>query len=251
MMYQSKVPHQLWVEALFTAVYLGNLLPSSALDQFKSPYESTFMKPQSDEEPDQEPDQPVIEDIPPLVSPAVPLTAVVEPQQNLLNNADFPPLSSPAQSQTSSTDSSSMAHVPTHSMMTRGKHGFRKPNPRYVLFTVKTNYPTPKSTDAALKDERWNKSMKHEMNNFEVTHTWELVPPDPSVTPLSCHWTEVLLSIMAQQKTQDSKMGLEQKDKQSILKPVANDKAAQRSCRNTVNTAQHIQLFNRFDSLVC
>jgi len=63
--------------------------------------------------------------------------------------------------------------------------------------------------------------------------------------------TEVLLSIMAQQKTQDSKMGLEQKDKQSILKPVANDKAAQRSCRNTVNTTQQIQLFNRFDSLVC
>ena len=63
--------------------------------------------------------------------------------------------------------------------------------------------------------------------------------------------TEALLSIIAQQKTQGSEMGLEQKDKQSVLKPVANDKATQRSCRTTVNTAHHIQLFNRFDSLVC
>lgn len=39
LMFQSKVPHQLWVEAFMTATYLGNLLPSSVLPGHISPYE--------------------------------------------------------------------------------------------------------------------------------------------------------------------------------------------------------------------
>lgn len=38
-MFQSRVPHQLWVEAFLTSVYLSNLLPSSVLPEHKSPYE--------------------------------------------------------------------------------------------------------------------------------------------------------------------------------------------------------------------
>lgn len=30
--------------------------------------------------------------------------------------------------------------------------------------------------------------MKHEKNNMEITHTWDLVPPDPSIKPVSSGW---------------------------------------------------------------
>lgn len=45
MMFHSKVPHQLWVEAFFTSNFLGNLLPSSALPDHKCPYELLYDKP--------------------------------------------------------------------------------------------------------------------------------------------------------------------------------------------------------------
>lgn len=45
MMFQSKVPHQLWVEAFFTANFLGNLLPSTVLSAHLSPHEKLFGKP--------------------------------------------------------------------------------------------------------------------------------------------------------------------------------------------------------------
>ena len=39
LMFQSKIPQSLWVEAFFTANYLSNRLPSTALPDSKSPYE--------------------------------------------------------------------------------------------------------------------------------------------------------------------------------------------------------------------
>ena len=45
LMFQSKIPHQLWVEAFLTATYLGNLMPSSVLPEHKSPYEMLVGKP--------------------------------------------------------------------------------------------------------------------------------------------------------------------------------------------------------------
>ena len=61
--------------------------------------------------------------------------------------------------------------------------------------------------------------------------------------------TEVLLNVktQAQPKTQHNKMGLKLNDKQSYC----NGQATQSSCHSTINTAQQIQLANRFDSLVC
>lgn len=44
MMLDSKVPHNLWVEAFFTAAFIGNLLPSSVLQHKKSPYEKLHGK---------------------------------------------------------------------------------------------------------------------------------------------------------------------------------------------------------------
>ena len=45
LMFQSKIPYQLWVEAFLTATYLGNLMPSSVLPEHKSPYEMLVGKP--------------------------------------------------------------------------------------------------------------------------------------------------------------------------------------------------------------
>lgn len=63
---------------------------------------------------------------------------------------------------------------------------------------------------------------------------------------------KALLSITAQQETQGNKISLELKDKSSALQVVSNGKvAAPTSCRTNLNTAQQLQLFNRFDTLVC
>lgn len=45
LMFQSKVPQQLWADAFLTATYLGNLLPSLALPGNISPYEALVKKP--------------------------------------------------------------------------------------------------------------------------------------------------------------------------------------------------------------
>lgn len=45
MLLHSKVPQELWVEAFFTATFLGNLLPSYVLSESMSPYEALHGKP--------------------------------------------------------------------------------------------------------------------------------------------------------------------------------------------------------------
>ncbi|WZY72444.1 hypothetical protein YC2023_004684 [Brassica napus] len=37
-----------------------------------------------------------------------------------------------------------------------------------------TPYPEPKTLAAVLRDPNWNNAMKHEKNNMEITHTWDL-----------------------------------------------------------------------------
>lgn len=116
----------------------------------------------------------------PVATPSTPSTG------SLFSNDDFPPLPSPVASPP-------IVHQapppePVHPMVTRGKDGIRKPNPRYALISVTSQYPEPKTLAAALKDPHWNNSMKHEKNNMEITHTWDLVPPDPSIKPINCGW---------------------------------------------------------------
>lgn len=45
MMFHCKAPSSLWVEAFFTAAFLGNLLPSSVNTDSKSPYEMLHGQP--------------------------------------------------------------------------------------------------------------------------------------------------------------------------------------------------------------
>ena len=99
---------------------------------------------------------------------------------SLFSDEDFPPLS-PAAAPVQEAP-------PVHPMITQGKDGIRKPNPRYVLLSVKSAFPEPKSVAAALQDPNWTAAMGKEKGNMEITNTWDLVPPDPTIEPISCGW---------------------------------------------------------------
>lgn len=256
MMFNGKVPQQLWVEAFFTANFLGNLLPSSVLPDDKSPFEVLYnkapvytslrvfgckcfpylrpyminkMDPKSlacvflgynekykgyrcyfpptgrvyisrhvifDEEhfpyadlysnfhsptessllqswrhlnlaaqrSDESPVE-VNEDLPsvshqPTQAPVNVVNAVVNDQATENDQEEAP--AAPAV----------IVEQGTHSMTTRAKDGIRKPNPRYALFTVKSNYPHPKSVKAALRDSGWNGAMGEEITNMKLTETF-------------------------------------------------------------------------------
>lgn len=73
-------------------------------------------------------------------------------------------------------------------MTTRAKDGIVKPNPKYALFTVKENYPEPKTVKTALKDPRWTNAMTEEVDTLHETNTLDLVPPTEDITPLGCKW---------------------------------------------------------------
>lgn len=93
------------------------------------------------------------ETIPSPQQPTPPTSVPASPASNdsMFTEDDFPPLPS--------HDASSIQIVqqpapqaPLHPMVTRAKDGIRKPNPKYVLVSVKSLYHEPKSVDAALKD---------------------------------------------------------------------------------------------------
>ena len=283
MMYGSRVPQQLWVEAFFTANFLGNLLPSSSLPDNVSPYHKLFGK------------QPVYTALrvfgckcfpylrpymknkmdpkslvcvflgynekykgyrcfhPPtgrvyisrhvlfnetefpycdiyskfLSAPTSPLLSAwrmsavtseetTEQEELSLREEEFPPLQrvnttgvppqvhtplSPVQvdhhvassSSSSDTDESDTEApevvepvvLAPHSMTTRAKSGIHKPNPKYALFTDKSEHAEPRSLKASLKHPGWNNAMRVEIDNMVITETFELVPPTVGQKPLN------------------------------------------------------------------
>lgn len=54
-------------------------------------------------------------------------------------------------------------------MVTRGKVGIRKPNPRYVLHTVKGVPKEPTTVAEALRHPGWNASMGEEIDTCKET----------------------------------------------------------------------------------
>ena len=112
-------------------------------------------------------------------------------EDSIFSDDDFPPLDSPTSYVLVAApvvDAQQYASLPTHSMTTQAKAGIMKPNPRYALLTVKSNYPTPRTLKQALQDEGWTNAMGTEMENHRVAHTWDLVPPPADVEPLNCGW---------------------------------------------------------------
>lgn len=75
-----------------------------------------------------------------------------------------------------------------HPMITRSKDGISKPKKWYVLLTHKVAYPEPKTIVAALKDPGWTDAMGEEIDNFDETNTWSLVPYMPDMHVLGCIW---------------------------------------------------------------
>uniref|UniRef100_M4DMN8 Integrase catalytic domain-containing protein n=1 Tax=Brassica campestris TaxID=3711 RepID=M4DMN8_BRACM len=101
---------------------------------------------------------------------------------SLFSDDDFPPLS-PANQQTPPEPADN-----SHSMVTRGKVGVRKPNPRYVLHTVKTVPEEPRTVKAALNHPGWNGAMTDEIDTCHETETWSLVPRPVNVHVIGCGW---------------------------------------------------------------
>lgn len=103
---------------------------------------------------------------PPATSENVTESATAE---LILSDADLSPLPTSNSDFTSAASSSST--VQNHPMVTRAKSGIVKPNPKYAFFTVKSNYPEPKTVKSALKDTGWNNAMGDEVDSFHETHT--------------------------------------------------------------------------------
>lgn len=80
------------------------------------------------------------------------------------------------------------AAVNAHSMSTRAKSGISKPNPRYVLLTVKGIPVEPKTVATELKHPWWNGAMGEEIDTCHETQTWSLVPPPTDFNVLGYRW---------------------------------------------------------------
>ncbi|KAG7599793.1 Retrotransposon Copia-like N-terminal [Arabidopsis suecica] len=76
----------------------------------------------------------------------------------------------------------------THGMVTRAKQGTHKPNPRYVMHTVKGLPEEPKTVKEALKHPGWTAAMGEEIDTCHVTKTWSLVPKPAKINLLGCRW---------------------------------------------------------------
>lgn len=87
---------------------------------------------------------------------------------------DFPPLPPPT--------------VNDHAMVTRGKEGIRKPNPKYALHVTQTTVKEPKTVASALKHPGWTAAMTDEVDSFVETKTFSLVPYQPDMNVLGCRW---------------------------------------------------------------
>lgn len=99
-----------------------------------------------------------------------------------LQEEDFPPLA-PAQV----PYPIQLQEDNTHNMVTRGKAGVRKPNPRYVLHTVKS-FEKPKNIPEALNHPGWKGAIPDEYVTCQETKTWSIVPSPSNAHVLSCGW---------------------------------------------------------------
>ena len=77
----------------------------------------------------------------------------------------------------------------SHNMTTRSMKNIYKPKKLYLT----TKHLIPQLIESSyvsqdLKDHKWRYAMSEEFNALVKHGTWELVPPNPSIIPVSCKW---------------------------------------------------------------
>ncbi|KAM5580161.1 hypothetical protein ABKV19_009748 [Rosa sericea] len=84
----------------------------------------------------------------------------------------------------------SASTVPSsHSMITRGKDGIRKPNPKYALHASLLNdVVEPTGFKQAVKHAHWRQAMFEEYAALQKSGTWDLVSYKPSMNVLPNKW---------------------------------------------------------------
>lgn len=73
-------------------------------------------------------------------------------------------------------------------MITRSKHGIRKPNPRYALMASKILPSIPKTIAEALAHPGWKHAMMEEIESIYQNHTWSLTQATKDMNILGCRW---------------------------------------------------------------
>ena len=118
----------------------------------------------------------------------------VNPVTYQYTEEDFPPLPSPDHVPVPE-HAPNPVQVPapppednTHTMVTRGKDGIKKPNPRYVLHTIKSVTKEPTTLAEALSHPGWNGAMSEEIGTCHETQTWSMVPRPKDDHVIGCRW---------------------------------------------------------------
>ncbi|XP_047260588.1 uncharacterized mitochondrial protein AtMg00820-like [Capsicum annuum] len=58
----------------------------------------------------------------------------------------------------------------------------------YTAIVEEEGANEPETFEEASQDQKWNKAMKEEMAALKQNQTWELVPKQSDVKPISCKW---------------------------------------------------------------
>lgn len=184
----------------FSDVY-QSLLPQAITPLLSAWYKGLHICSEEEAEPTPEvPVEPVIRGT--RLQPVAPVASPQLQHDNnaefILNNDDFPPLSPPVQAAVIPPQAQQAPVVvpvaqvqqqdSSHTMVTRSKTGVRKPNPRYVLHTVKSEVTKPRNLAEALSHPGWNGAMTDEVGTCHETNTWSLVPYPSGAHVLGCGW---------------------------------------------------------------
>jgi hypothetical protein len=74
-----------------------------------------------------------------------------------------------------------------HTMLTRGKRGFRQPKVRLDLHAAALS-PIPKSYRGALADSNWRAAISEEFSALQKNNTWDLVPRPSGANIVTGKW---------------------------------------------------------------
>ncbi|GAA0186143.1 transmembrane signal receptor [Lithospermum erythrorhizon] len=161
------LPSIFWVEALYYAIFLINVLPSQTL-KYQTPFALLHKKP---------PDLKYIKEF------GCPRGTSQRTSGRPLR--DTPPFTQ--QSLSSSLPASSPS---PHLMQTRSKSGIHKP--RHVLSLTATSIGTPSLLHTpscfteVVKHKHWRQAMSDEYNALISNNTWSFVPSDPAQHLIGC-----------------------------------------------------------------